>query len=80
MLYLVYCVAMGFNSKFEAWAHKSLPVPESWRNAGNAEKEGEPCELEAMGETEEKPKEEEEVRDPLTKEPFMNIEDPHYWI
>ena len=34
MLYVLYCVAMGFNSQFEAWAVKTLPVPDSWRSAG----------------------------------------------
>jgi hypothetical protein len=34
VLYVLYCVAMGFNSQFEAWAVKSLPVPDSWRSAG----------------------------------------------
>ena len=29
--YVVYCVAMSFNSKIEAWCQASLPVPESWR-------------------------------------------------
>ena len=35
-LYALYCVFMAFNPKVEAWASKSLPVPESWRNSGKA--------------------------------------------
>merc|ERR1719186_278850 len=31
---------MGFNSKFEAWATKSLPVPDSWRVAGGEKEMG----------------------------------------
>jgi len=33
VLYVLYCVAMAFNSRFEAWATRTLPIPESWRNA-----------------------------------------------
>ena len=34
VMYVLYCVAMAFNSQFEAWAVKNLPVPDSWRSAG----------------------------------------------
>lgn len=33
-MYVLYCVAMCFNSKFEAWAIH-LPVPDSWKAAGS---------------------------------------------
>ncbi|XP_023330906.1 probable sodium/potassium/calcium exchanger CG1090 [Eurytemora carolleeae] len=33
VLYVVYCIAMAFNSRFESWATRSLPIPESWRTA-----------------------------------------------
>jgi len=33
VMYVLYCIAMGFNSTFEAWA-MNLPVPDSWKAAG----------------------------------------------
>lgn len=39
ILYVVYCVAMAFNPIFEAWAMEKMPVPESWRNAVQAQAE-----------------------------------------
>ena len=32
LAYLLYCVAMSFNSRIEAWAQSALPVPASWRH------------------------------------------------
>ena len=29
--YILYCIAMSFNSKIEAWCVSSLPVPSSWK-------------------------------------------------
>lgn len=40
VMYVIYCVAMAFNSTFEAWATKSLPVPDSWRIAGGDKEMG----------------------------------------
>ena len=67
-LYVLYCVFMAFNPAIEAWATKSLPVPDSWKSGG---KEGENQEMETMedgtkvaeGEEENK----EEWKDPLIK-------------
>jgi len=82
VLYVVYCVCMGFNSKFEAWATKSLPVPDSWRASGGnkemglepAEKEMEThmtadgtMEVKLTTQGEEKEFKEEEIKDPLQK-------------
>ena len=33
ILYAIYCIAMAYNSHFEAWAKDKLPVPDSWRQA-----------------------------------------------
>ena len=33
ILYTIYCIAMAYNSHFEAWAKDKLPVPDSWRQA-----------------------------------------------
>merc|ERR1719210_1747405 len=33
VMYVLYCVAMGFNSTFESWAMR-LPVPDTWKSAG----------------------------------------------
>ncbi len=33
ILYILYCVAMAFNSNFERWAKAKLPVPQSWKDA-----------------------------------------------
>ena len=32
LAYLLYCIAMSFNTKIEAWCQSSLPVPSSWRH------------------------------------------------
>ena len=31
MLYVIYCVGMGFNHHVEKWANERLPVPSSWK-------------------------------------------------
>jgi len=49
VMYVVYCVAMAFNSTFERWAMK-LPVPDSWRIAGGDKDLG----LDEEGNTKEK--------------------------
>ena len=33
VLYILYCIGMGFNSHFEKWANERLPVPSSWKAA-----------------------------------------------
>ena len=33
-LYLLYCLAMGYNDRLEAWAVRAVPVPPSWRGTG----------------------------------------------
>ena len=33
-LYLLYCLAMGYNDRLEAWAVRAVPVPPSWRGIG----------------------------------------------
>ena len=30
--YIIYCVAMSFNTKIEEWCQRSLPVPSSWKH------------------------------------------------
>ena len=32
LAYLVYCIAMSFNTRIETWAQSSLPVPASWKH------------------------------------------------
>ena len=69
-LYVLYCVFMAFNPVVEAWASKSLPVPESWRNSGKeAENQAEMDNMEEgkMVEGEGEEKKEEEWKDPLVK-------------
>jgi len=39
ILYVIYCVAMAFNPIIEAWAMEKMPVPESWKNAVQAQAE-----------------------------------------
>ena len=68
-LYVLYCIFMAFNPTIEAWATKSLPVPDSWRNCG---KEGEGTqEMETMEDGTKVPEGEEdnkeEWKDPLVK-------------
>ena len=69
-LYVLYCVFMAFNPAVEAWATKSLPVPESWRNSGKQGEDQAEMDnmeegkmVEANGEEEKK----EEWKDPLVK-------------
>ncbi|XP_040563494.1 probable sodium/potassium/calcium exchanger CG1090 [Lepeophtheirus salmonis] len=33
VLYVLYCVGMGYNSKFHDWANTKIPVPSSWKTA-----------------------------------------------
>ena len=72
-LYVLYCVFMAFNPKVEAWASKTLPVPESWRTSG---REGEnQAEMDNMeegkmmeaGAEAVEEKKEEEWKDPMVK-------------